>query len=74
MRRFVTGEIETPMLDDAVGTIGSAAVSSVSTAVSSVGAVAGKSIEASIEMGEVFQEKMEKISWGENPMGSRKNF
>ena len=39
VRRFVTGEIETPMLDDAV-----------STAVSSVGAVAGKSYEASIEM------------------------
>ena len=50
MRRFITGEIETPMLDDAVGTIGSAAVISVSTAVSSVGAVAEKSYEASIEM------------------------
>ena len=62
MRRFVTGEIETPGLDAAVGTIGSAAVSSVSTAVSSVSAVAGKSIEASIEMSD-------KIKWPEKPIG-----
>ena len=50
MRRFITGELDTPVLDGAVGTIGSAAVSSVSTAVSSVGAVAEKSYEASIGM------------------------
>ena len=58
MRRFITGELDTPVLDGAVGTIGSAAVSSVSTAVSSVSAVAGKSIEASIEMSD-------KIKWPE---------
>ena len=87
VRRFVTDELDTPVIDRTVGTIGSAAVSSVgagglclrrfvtgelcSAAVSSVGPVAEKSLEASIEMGEVFQEETSKMRSSDNPMGSR---